>query len=163
MTIEGLKMTDELPRQTLEEMPLEKLGKIARGPLRFENPKAELGQALSAIKVLAKRAKTDPMAAEQLLGAIQKTDWWDTIEAAIEEFLKVADVDQLQRFARYLYDFFWQDGNYGGGLVTPRRLKRVADRLAELGTSVYDFFPAEDRKNLDYLLKELAVEAPSNK
>lgn len=153
----------ELPNQSLRDMPLEKLREIAKGPYRLENPNAELGQALSAIGILANRAKTDPMASEQLLLVIQGTNWWDTIEAAIEEFLKVADVDQLQKLARYLYDFFWQDGDYGGGLVTPRRLKRVADRLAELGTSVYDFFPAEDRRNLDYLLKKLAVEAPSNK
>jgi len=149
----------ELPNQTMRNLPLEKLRKIAKGPYRPENPNAELGEALLAIRILADHAKICPKAAKELLLVIQETDWLPTIEMALEELLKVADVDQLQRLARYFFNLYYSPGEYGGGLVAPRRLKKVADRLEELGTPIYACFPESQYRDLDYLIKKLASPA----
>lgn len=149
----------DLPNQTMREMTLEKLREVAKGPYRLENPNAELGEALLAIRVLADHARTEPLAGEYLLMVVQKTDWLPTIEMALDEFLKVASVDQLQRLAQHFFNVYYLPGDYGGGVVIPRRLKRVADRLEELGTPIYVCFPVSQHRDLDYLIKDLASPA----
>jgi len=139
------------PRVSCEtERSAKVLVSTAVGPNRYEvlgGPTPDLTEAFEAIDVIA--TLETPGSADLLMEVIEKTDWFDTLERAVEAFLRIASVDQLCRIGRYFFRCFWQPGDYGGGEVTEERLNRVADRLNELGYRLRDSFPEHERGRLD--------------
>jgi len=124
------------------------------GPSRQEGlaVRPSLSPSLEAIQVLGERAASDGDHREALFYVFQETYWWETSEKSFELLLESGTADLLERLGRYLFDYFWQPGEYGGGEVTKERLRRTAERLAKLGGDMRDLFPENDSERIDWML-----------
>ncbi|TSC71530.1 MAG: hypothetical protein G01um101438_1057 [Parcubacteria group bacterium Gr01-1014_38] len=148
-------MVSESTSKSLELRSCVELAEIAKGPSKYEVCSPDLSRALEAITVLGIRAASDLEAVAAMLEVIQATNWWVTLEQSLDAVLTTANADQLQWLARSFYDDFWQEGDYGGGVVIPWRLKRVVDRLLDLGVPLEQAVPGVDAQ----LVQELITNA----
>ena len=144
------------PTPTLNHnLPLDELERIAVGPSRLEllgRRPPDLAEPLEAIKSLADLARRDPLAVEALGRVVQRTDWFQTVESALDAFVCVATPSQLQIALGHFVDTFWSAGEYGGGDANPRRALRIVDRLEVLGVPLEaQLPPAQNRRLLAML------------
>lgn len=138
-------------RTSLSELLSSQLAMIGHGPLRCEHKVSSppnTVEARLAIRILGERAAAgDKDSLDGLMDVIQFTNWYDTIELALELFIVAAPADQLARLGRHLCACFCDSGEEGGGVVTLRRLKSVQERLHSLGVSLVDLVSSEEERS----------------
>lgn len=137
---------------SLAELSSAELARVGCGPLRSDvrSPWGvpNLEQAKAAIQILGRRMVSgDRDSAAALLEVIQRADWYDTIELALQLFMPAAAVDQLVSLGRHLLACFCDAGERGGGVATLRRLKGVQEQLHSLGVSLVDSVSSEEEQS----------------
>lgn len=144
-------------RTSLSELLSSQLAMIGHGPLRCEHKVSSppnTVEARLAIRILGERAAAgDKDSLDGLMDVIQFTNWYDTIELALELFMVAAPADQLARLGRHLCACFCDSGEGGGGVASLRRLKGVQTKLTSLGLSLIDLVPASERAQMESTLR----------